>query len=103
MAGGSQDAVVIGAGPAGLAAAAMLRQHGVEPLVLERSSAVGSSWRTRYDRLLLNSTRRVSYLPGLRFPPGPRWPARDEVVEYLERYAKRHAVAPRFETFVPPG
>ena len=100
MAGGSQDAVVIGAGPAGLAAAAMLRQHGVEPLVLERSSAVGSSWRTRYDRLLLNSTRRVSYLPGLRFPPGPRWPARDEVVEYLERYAKRHAVAPRFETFV---
>src|SRR5438094_491815 len=100
MGGGSHDAVVIGAGPAGLAAAAMLRQHGVEPLVLERSSTVGSSWRTRYDRLLLTSTRRISHLPGLRLPPGPRWPARDEVVEYLERYAKHHAIAPRFETHV---
>src|SRR5205085_784174 len=73
------DVVVIGAGPAGLAAAATLRQHGIDPMVLDRAEEVGSSWRGRYDRLLLNSTRRVSHLPGLPFPPGPRWPSRDEV------------------------
>jgi putative flavoprotein involved in K+ transport len=90
------DAVVVGAGPAGLAAAAMLRRHGVEVIVLDRAPYVGSSWRGRYDRLLLNSSRRTSYLPGLPFPRGPTWPARDEVVAYLERYARMNGIEPRF-------
>src|SRR5881392_2888796 len=40
-----ERAVVVGAGPAGLGVAALLRQQGVEPVVLERASQVGSSWR----------------------------------------------------------
>ena len=35
--------VVIGAGPVGLAAAARLRERGLEPLVLERGDAVASN------------------------------------------------------------
>jgi putative flavoprotein involved in K+ transport len=46
--------VVIGAGPAGLAAAAELRRRGVPAVVLDRADAIGSSWRGRYDRLRLN-------------------------------------------------
>src|SRR5690349_23826615 len=84
------EALVIGAGPAGLAAAAELRRRGVPVVVLERGDGVGASWRSRYDRLRLNSSRWFSQLPGARFedPTGP-FPARDEMVRYLERYAER--------------
>ena len=49
--------VVIGAGPAGLASAAELRRRGVPAVVLEQADAIGASWRGRYDRLRLNSSR----------------------------------------------
>ena len=62
------DVLVAGAGPAGLAVAACLRTQGVEPLVVDRGSAVGESWRRRYERLHLHTPRVQSALPGLRIP-----------------------------------
>ena len=89
------QAIVIGAGAAGLSAAAMLAERGVPTLVLERDS-IASSWRGRYDRLRLHTWRHFSNLPGYRFAPrrGP-WVARDGVVEYLEGYARHHGVEVR--------
>lgn len=85
------DAIVIGAGPGGLAAAAALRQRGVRPLVLERAEGLGASWRGHYDRLHLHTTRRLSALPGLPIPRAyGRWVGRDDVVRYLEQYAEHH-------------
>src|SRR5947209_18438798 len=85
------DAAVIGAGPGGLAAAAMLREHGVPVVVLERDSAVGASWRRHYDRLHLHTVRWLSHLPGYRIPRRyGRWVHRDDVVKYLEEYARHH-------------
>ncbi|NUS15982.1 MAG: NAD(P)/FAD-dependent oxidoreductase [Streptomyces sp.] len=87
----SPDAIVIGAGPGGLAAAAALRQRGARPLVLERAEQLGSSWRGHYDRLHLHTTRRLSALPGLAIPRAyGRWVGRDDVVRYLEQYAEHH-------------
>jgi putative flavoprotein involved in K+ transport len=87
------DAIVIGAGPGGLAAAAALRQRGMRPLVLERAEQLGASWRSHYDRLHLHTTRRLSALPGLRIPRGyGRWVGRDDVVRYLEQYAEHHGL-----------
>lgn len=87
------DAIVIGAGPGGLAAAAALRQHGVRALVLERAEQLGASWRGHYDRLHLHTTRRLSALPGLRIPRAyGRWVGRDDVVRYLEQYAEHHSL-----------
>jgi putative flavoprotein involved in K+ transport len=49
------DCVLVGAGPAGLAASTALTTRGVEHLVLERAS-VGQTWRTqRWDSLRLNN------------------------------------------------
>jgi putative flavoprotein involved in K+ transport len=89
-------ALVIGAGPAGLAAAAVLRQHGVPVTVLERGTAVGTSWRGHYDRLRLHTIRQLSGLPGLEIPRSyGRWVARDDLVRYLEQYAAHHQLPVR--------
>ncbi|MEU1277325.1 NAD(P)/FAD-dependent oxidoreductase [Streptomyces sp. NPDC005805] len=82
---------VVGGGPGGLAVAAALRGRGVRAVVLERSGAVGASWRGHYDRLRLHTTRRLSALPGLPIPrAGGRWVARDDLVDYLDAYAEHH-------------
>jgi cation diffusion facilitator CzcD-associated flavoprotein CzcO len=83
-----RDVVVVGAGPAGLAAAAELGRLGIGATVLEQAAAVGASWRNRYDRLRLNSSRWFSSLPGQRHTAenGP-FPSRDQMVRYLEDYA----------------
>ena len=84
--------VVVGAGPIGLAAAAHLVQHGIEPLVLEAGDTVGASvaswghvrvfstWRSNIDaaaaRLLANAGWTVPDLEAL--PTG-----RELVDDYL--------------------
>ena len=94
-----EQVVVVGAGAAGLAAAAMLKRRGVDPLVVERTRRVASSWRSRYDSLRLNTPRLTSTLAGYRIPRRyGRWPVRDDVVEYLEEYARRHELRIRFKT-----
>jgi cation diffusion facilitator CzcD-associated flavoprotein CzcO len=94
-------AVVIGAGPAGLASAAELRRRGVPVVVLERADAIAASWRGRYDRLRLNTSRWFSRLPGGRYARGTGiFPARDEVVGYLEGYARENALDVRLRTRV---
>jgi cation diffusion facilitator CzcD-associated flavoprotein CzcO len=91
------DAIVIGAGPAGLATAAALKQAGLSAVVVEQAEAVGQSWRRHYDRLHLHTPKRGSGLPGLAMPAAyPRYPSRKEVVAYFETYAAHHGIAPHF-------
>jgi putative flavoprotein involved in K+ transport len=95
----SHDAVVVGAGSAGLAAAAALQKRGFETVVLESSDAVGARWRSRYEELRLNSWRAMSDLHGYRMPRSyGRYPGRDDFVAYLERYAAHHRLRVRFHT-----
>ncbi|HVW41951.1 MAG TPA: NAD(P)/FAD-dependent oxidoreductase [Amycolatopsis sp.] len=82
------DAIVIGGGQAGLAAAYALRQGGLQPLVLEAGTEPVGSWPLYYDSLKLFSPAGYSSLPGRAFPGDPRrYPHRDEVIDYLRDYA----------------
>jgi putative flavoprotein involved in K+ transport len=96
------EAIVLGAGAAGLAAAATLRGAGVEVVVLERTDQVGASWRTRYDGLRLNTTGWMSTQPGFRASRRRygEFPSRDAWVQYLEDYAAHHRIDVRFATQV---
>jgi len=92
-----QEAVVIGAGSAGLSAAAALRDAGVDALVLERAAQAGASWRARYDGLRLNSGRTVSSVPGARIPRSAgQFPARDAYADYLAGCVERLGLDVRF-------
>ncbi len=90
------EAVVIGAGQAGLAAAYHLAQRGIDFVVLEANDRVGDNWRTRYDSLRLYSPAKYDGLPGLRLPlPGHRFPTGGEMGDYLESYARQFALPVR--------
>jgi putative flavoprotein involved in K+ transport len=81
------EVAVIGAGPGGLAAAAMLKRNGFRPVVLERD-CVGAFWRNQYERLHLHTIRWLSNLPMYHFPRSEgKWVSRAGVVRHLERYA----------------
>jgi putative flavoprotein involved in K+ transport len=87
------DAVVVGAGPSGLAAAAMIRASGLSVKVLERGIGVATTWRSTYDGVRLNTLRWLSSAPGMRMPREyGRWVRTADYVSYLERYAARHAL-----------
>ncbi|MEU1103949.1 NAD(P)/FAD-dependent oxidoreductase [Streptomyces tibetensis] len=95
----SAPTIVIGAGPHGLAAAALLNRSGEPTVILERSYGVGASWAQRYDHLRLHTTPGTSKLPGLPMPrqAGP-WVSRDDYVRYLERYVAHHRLDVRVTT-----
>ena len=81
--------IVVGAGPAGLAASYELQCVGVDHIVLERGR-VGQSWRDRWDSFCLVTPNWYVQLPGGEYrgedPDG--FMVRDEVVAHLERYAQ---------------
>jgi indole-3-pyruvate monooxygenase len=92
------DTLIIGASAAGLATAAALQEIGQRFEILEASEVVGSAWRRHYDRLHLHTPKSASGLPGLDMPSQwPRYPAREQVIEYLERYRSHHRLEPHFQ------
>ena len=96
------EVAVVGGGPGGLAAAAMLKRRGMHPVVFERD-ALGSFWRGQYDRLHLHTIRWLSNLPGYHFPRSEgKWVSRDGVVRHLERYAAHYSLDVRVGVEVQP-
>jgi cation diffusion facilitator CzcD-associated flavoprotein CzcO len=73
----------------------MLQRYGAHVVVFERGN-IGEAWTSRYDRLRLHTVRWLSCLPGYRMPRAfGKWPSRDRVLDYLQRYAERAALEVR--------
>ena len=95
------DTIVIGGGQAGLAVGQQLAARGVDFLILDGERRVGDAWRRRWDSLRLFTPARYSGLPGMPFPAPPsHLPDKDEVADYLARYAERFARPVRLDTRV---
>lgn len=93
--------VIVGAGPAGISAALSLRDLGIGSLVVDSASEVAASWRSRYDRLRLNTGRQFSHLPGRPYPKGtPIYPTRDDVVSHIDSHAREDGILLRLGTTV---
>lgn len=83
------EVIVIGAGHAGLVAAARLNQMGVDTLVVEKLPRVGDVWRNRYKSLTLHNEIMANHLPYLAFPKTwPVWLTKDHLADWLESYAE---------------
>jgi putative flavoprotein involved in K+ transport len=86
------DAVVVGAGPAGLSVSHALLQCAVRHQVVERGR-IGETWRSqRWDSFRMNTPNAQTVMPGQRYdgtdPEG--FMTRDEFVALLEDYTKKH-------------
>lgn len=85
------DAIVIGAGQAGLSTSYFLKNFGLKHLVLERRT-IGDSWRSqRWDSFVLNTPNYLNSLPNSD-PVGTipdAFCSKDELVESFENYAKK--------------
>lgn len=87
------DALVIGAGPAGLATSRELARAQIAHVVLERGAMAGQTWENLYDSLVMHTAGWLSSLPGRPFPKGtPRFPTRRDFVTYLQDYADAFSV-----------
>ena len=91
------NTIIIGAGAAGLAVSACLKKTGIPNIIFEQNTKVGATWRKHYDRLHLHTDKKNSELPFAAMPKDyPRYPSRDQVVAYLDDYAKRFELDIRF-------
>jgi hypothetical protein len=85
---------IIGAGPAGLAAAAALEREGVEYELLERHEAIGGIWdidnpgSPMYESAHFISSKTLSGFEGFPMPDHlPDYPTRTQVLDYVRAYA----------------
>ncbi|CAD6254021.1 unnamed protein product [Miscanthus lutarioriparius] len=94
--------LIIGAGPAGLATAACLRQRSIPYLIVEREDCSASLWRYRtYDRVKLHLSKEFSSLPYMPHPDGtPTYIPKEEFLKYLYCYAEHFDIKPRYCTSV---
>nr|UYI36718.1 putative YUC protein [Turnera joelii] len=95
-------AIIVGAGPSGLATAACLKEKGVPSLILERANCIASLWQLKtYDRLRLHLPKQFCELPLMPFPQNyPTYPTKHQFLTYLESYSDHFELHPVFNTTV---
>lgn len=84
------NTIVIGAGQAGLAMGYYYLKQLKQPfLILDKALEIGEEWSSRYDSLVLFSSRMYSSLPGLKLAgEAHELPMKNEISNYLKTYAE---------------
>ena len=85
------DAVVIGAGQAGLSTSYHLRRRGIGHVVLDADAAPGGAWQHRWDSLTMPDVHGVAALPGAE-PPTGDGRANVVVPAYFAAYESDHGL-----------
>ena len=101
----SREVAIVGAGPAGLAAARWLAAKGFQPLLLEAAEGLGGQWRSDnplsgvWPGMRTNTSRVVTRFSDLDYPPGTVvFPHNREVLAHLEAYAAMFDLERRLRT-----
>ncbi len=97
-----RDVAIIGAGPAGLAAARYLAAEGFAPVLFEAGAGLGGQWsgdRSRsgvWPSMCTNTSRILTAFSDQPHPPGsPTYPSNVAMREYLRSYAERFSLVPK--------
>lgn len=93
-----EGAIIVGAGPSGMASAVCLKMEGIPSIVIEKEECIASLWKNKtYDRLKLHIAKEYCQLPFMPFPESyPTFVSRDQFLDYLDRYAQQFQIQPRF-------
>jgi len=86
------DAVVIGAGQAGLSASYHLRRRGLEHVVLDAERAPGGAWQHRWDSLTMDDVHGVADLPDSPAPARGGARANRVIPAWFGEYESAHAL-----------
>lgn len=99
---------IIGAGPAGLAAARYLASEGFEPVLFEQGATIGGQWsgdRTRsgiWPSMRTNTSRILTAFSDLPHSNGPQvYPSSQTVRDYLHAYAERFSLTSQVHLRTP--
>lgn len=97
----SAPVIIIGAGPAGLAAAQTLAKRNIEYVLLEKGPSVASALRRVDPEMKLLSPAALSLIPGMKIDPGaPEYLPFSVLVRELERYQEQHNLKVTFDSTV---
>lgn len=93
------NTLIIGASISGLALAASLRNKNIDYIIIEKENQTITPWRNHYNHLHLHTSKRFSHLPFKKFESNiPRYPDRQQVIDYLEDYQRAFNISPVFNT-----
>jgi cation diffusion facilitator CzcD-associated flavoprotein CzcO len=84
------DAVVIGAGQAGLSAAYHLGRRGLSHVVLDADTGPGGAWQHRWDSLTMHDVHGIAALPDSQAPGLSERRASDVLPAYFGAYEQEH-------------
>ncbi|XP_050236502.1 probable indole-3-pyruvate monooxygenase YUCCA10 [Mercurialis annua] len=95
-------AIIVGTGPAGLAASACLTLHSIPHIILEREDCFASLWQKySYDRLHLHLKKQFSQLPHFPLPSSsPTYIPKEQFIQYLSDYVSHFKISPLYNRLV---
>src|SRR5690349_24509144 len=102
------EVAIIGAGPAGLAAARYLRSEGFEPVVFEQGSTIGGQWSGDrahsgiWPSMRTNTSRILTAFSDLPHANGSQvYPSNQAIRDYLRIYAEQFSLTSRLRLRTP--
>ena len=102
------EVAIIGAGPAGLAAARYLASEGFEPVLFERGATIGGQWsgdRSHsgvWPSMRTNTSRILTAFSDLPHPDrSPTYPTNQAIRDCLHAYAEQFSLTRRIQLSTP--